>query len=153
MNKLDFIATHIGFKAIINGNMDLAFDGELKPLIMNKIVLTITGLKKGGMAILSDDNGKTYHVPPSNVELVQDFPNGFTSWVEAHHEAVKFITEDLMRDEPRTKAAIIAEERGTGGLYELAEDLANQFEHKYKGREWDGEYFDEIEAFLTEKLL
>ena len=43
-------------------------------------------------------------------------------------------------------------EQGHGGLYELAEELTDEFELLNKGRVWDGEFFDEIEEFLSEKL-
>jgi hypothetical protein len=43
-------------------------------------------------------------------------------------------------------------EKGHGGLYELAEDLTDEFETINKNREWDGEFFEEIETFLNEKL-
>jgi len=41
---------------------------------------------------------------------------------------------------------------GRGALYELAEDWTNQFEERNKNRDWDGEFFDEIEQFITEKI-
>jgi hypothetical protein len=41
---------------------------------------------------------------------------------------------------------------GTGGLYELAEELTDKFEIQNAGVEWDGEYFDAIELFIKTEL-
>lgn len=37
-------------------------------------------------------------------------------------------------------------------MYELAEELTDKFETLNQNREWDGEFFDEIEAFLIEEF-
>jgi len=42
-------------------------------------------------------------------------------------------------------------EQGTGGMYELAEDLTDEFQTINKDREWNGEFFEEIEAFMDKK--
>jgi hypothetical protein len=80
------------------------------------------------------------------------FPNGFTSWQETHFEVVSEITKNLRVDKPTGLVFKTMMEKGTGGLYELAEELTDEFELLNEGREWDGEFFDEIEEFLTEKL-
>ena len=46
----------------------------------------------------------------------------------------------------------VLEAQGRGGLYELAKELTDKFENKYKGKEWDGEFFDTINEFLEEEL-
>ena len=82
------------------------------------------------------------------------FPNGFTNWVETHHEIVQEISMRLSTDKTHVRAdspsKIVREYRdgGTGRMYEIAEDLTDKFEKKNKGREWDGEFFDEIEGFM-----
>jgi hypothetical protein len=45
------------------------------------------------------------------------------------------------------------ESYGTGGLYELAESLTDDFEKLNAGRLWDGEFFEEIWDFLESKNL
>ena len=84
------------------------------------------------------------------------YPNGFTSWMETHHEVVTEITNALTADELepefKNKATRIREEQGTGGIYELAEELTDKFEQLNKGREWDGEFFDEINEFMRIEL-
>lgn len=81
----------------------------------------------------------------------QYFPNGFTTWIETHHEVVAEITSRLHTNYTG-KVKEVAEDQGKGGLYELAEDLTNEFENLNKDREWDGEFFEEIDEFLVEKL-
>lgn len=83
----------------------------------------------------------------------REFPNGFTSWHETHFEVVQFITgilsgrfEDNDNEVMKTQYAV-----GHGGLYELAESWTDEFETLNKDREWDGEFFDEIEAFCDKK--
>lgn len=75
--------------------------------------------------------------------------NGTTAWIETHFEVVRFITQN---EDSFPTIQNILEEKGTGGLYELSEDLTDEFETSYEGKEWDGEFFDEIEEFLLNKL-
>lgn len=83
------------------------------------------------------------------------FPNGFTSWMETHHEVVTFIAEQ------RVKVSVsdneineTADMHGTTGLYRLAEEWTDEFEDKFNDHDWsEGEnFFDEIETFLNNKL-
>lgn len=82
---------------------------------------------------------------------VKVFPNGFSAWHETHFEIVSAINSQLSISEDnmsnRVKYA-----QGTGGLYELAEELTNKFEKMHQGREWDGDFFDEVEGFIKEEL-
>lgn len=75
------------------------------------------------------------------------FPNGATSYLETFYEVVSALA--LL--ENGGKDIINRVERGTGGMYELAEDLTDEFERINKDREWDGEFFDEIYEFVEEK--
>jgi hypothetical protein len=79
---------------------------------------------------------------------MKQFPNGFTSWAETHYEIVSVISIELQKEHPAKKIAEVSETQGTGGLYELAEDLTDKFELLHAGREWDGEFFDAMEEFL-----
>lgn len=81
-------------------------------------------------------------------------PNGFTSWQETHFEIVQAITLEMNKDNPAGIAAERQEQQGHGGLYELAEELTNKFEQKYKGTEWgiEIEFFDTIEEFIKTEL-
>lgn len=82
------------------------------------------------------------------------FPNGFSSWQETHFEIVRAITELLINDSIDEKNPIyfIFNIQGTGGLYEIAEDWTDEFEKINEGRDWDGEFFDDIETFINLKI-
>ena len=82
----------------------------------------------------------------------KEFPNGFDSWYETHHEVVSFLTLEYERDSVTSKVAEFNGRYGTGGMYELARKLTDEFETLNKDREWDGEFFEEIESFLMQKI-
>lgn len=80
------------------------------------------------------------------------FPNGFRSWKDTFYEVTKEI--ERMRDwlvMPKRLADIQAEQ-GRCGFYSLAEELTNKFENINVGRQWDGDFFDELEAFINSEL-
>lgn len=85
--------------------------------------------------------------------MKKEFPNGFSSWQETHFEVVSKIQELLFP--PITSKVIneILENNGTGGIYELAEELTDKFEQENKGREWDGEFYEEVDKFLNKNLV
>jgi len=80
------------------------------------------------------------------------FPNGFSSWQETHYEVVQAISEEYLKDEPKGLVLECQEAKGHGGLYELAEELTDEFEKLHIGREWDGDFFEVISKFLIGKL-
>jgi hypothetical protein len=77
------------------------------------------------------------------------FPNGFTNWHETHY----FVSCHINQTEEinDTLAARRRAHQGTGGLWELAKELTDEFENLHKGRAWDGEWMDELEAWLEFK--
>jgi hypothetical protein len=86
-------------------------------------------------------------------EVTEQFPNGFTSWVETHHEVVAFIqsvlNSTLSRDTPIED---IHEAVGTHGLYELALEWTNEWEKTHLGVDWNNrDYWTEIESWLETK--
>lgn len=84
-------------------------------------------------------------------EFVGKFPNGLTSWIETHHEIVDIIT--CLRglgNEPFLEN--INHTMGTTGFYGLANEWTDEFEKKNAGRKWDGEFFDEVDWFVSEKI-
>ena len=83
----------------------------------------------------------------------KQFPNGFASWQETHYEVVSEITRIATIDDTSGLVSQTLSTQGTGGLYELAERLTDEFEALNAGREWDGEFFEEIWDFLSEKNL
>lgn len=75
-----------------------------------------------------------------------------SDYLETHFEVVRRLT---MEEHIVGKSNLVfntLEEKGIGGLYELAEDLTNEFQLKNQDRVWDGEFFEEIDKFLDEKL-
>jgi hypothetical protein len=82
----------------------------------------------------------------------KEFPNGFASWQETHFEIVQAITIENMKKNPKGVVLDRCENQGHCGLYELAEELTDEFETKYKDNVWDGEFLDYMYSFLEEKL-
>jgi hypothetical protein len=83
--------------------------------------------------------------------MAKEFPNSFTSWQETHFEIVQAITLNYTQG-PSGVVRERHESQGHGGLYELAEELTDEFELKNEFRQWDGEFFDEIELFIKQKI-
>ena len=82
------------------------------------------------------------------------FVNGFESWRDTFYEITQVITDELLK--PKTESKIINERHereGTPAMWELATELADKFEMLNKGRVWDGEFYDEVEAFAKEELF
>lgn len=76
----------------------------------------------------------------------------FTSWQETHFEVVSVITQIALETIVVGVVKDRIENQGQGGLYELAQELTDEFETLYEDKEWDGEFFDTIESFLNDKL-
>jgi hypothetical protein len=83
------------------------------------------------------------------METNKEFPNGFLSWQETYFEVVSYINQTV--EILGSISNLAREEGGIGRLYELAENLTDEFEWQYEGIEWDGDYFDKIEIFLNKK--
>jgi hypothetical protein len=81
------------------------------------------------------------------------FPNGFDSWMDTHFEVVQHITITLGHEGEDNLARRAQEADGHGGLWQLAEELTDEFEAKWKGEHWgmEREFYDTIEEFLEEK--
>lgn len=73
-------------------------------------------------------------------------------YLETYYEMVQAITIEHMKDEPQGIVKDRHDAQGHGGLYELAKELTDEFQEKHNGRLWDGDFFDEIQSFLNEKL-
>lgn len=77
--------------------------------------------------------------------------NGNACYLETYYEVVDYITRQLVDDDPTGKIALTAVMEGRGGMYTLAEYWADEFEAVNSSREWDGEFYDEIEEFCNKK--
>lgn len=76
-------------------------------------------------------------------------PNGFESWHETHFMVVQHLVSTS--EMPGGLTERTREDYGSGGLFELAKNLTDEFEEKYRGHEWAADYFDKIDEFLAEK--
>lgn len=75
-----------------------------------------------------------------------------TDWIETHHEIVNLITIQFFNDIECGVVFKTQQERGQGGIYELAEDWTNEFQEKYKDEIWgEVEYLPTIKAFFNAK--
>jgi len=82
------------------------------------------------------------------------FPNGLKNWIETHHVIVMEVERMLNKDEDMwyTKLYDAQVNGGTGGIWILCEQLTDKFEQENIGMEWDGEWFEAIDAFLQKEL-
>jgi hypothetical protein len=94
------------------------------------------------------------------MSVIKEFQNGFQSWMETHHEVVTFIAVFLIEvkgfpsDKSVQSTSVIQKEyglEGTTAMYELAEKWTDEFELLNKGRDWDGEFYEEVEVFCMKK--
>lgn len=82
-------------------------------------------------------------------------PNGLISFSEtlffiSYHLSIILENEDANKIPPYLQNRY--ELGGIGELMELAMNWAMEFERINKDREWDGEWYDELEAFLDKKV-
>jgi hypothetical protein len=84
------------------------------------------------------------------MEQQHNFPNGFTSWHETHFEIVSALC--MLPDDDTTPFAFRLRMGGAGELYETAQEWTDEFEYLNQGRAWDGDFFDEVTAFINIKL-
>lgn len=83
---------------------------------------------------------------------MKTFPNGFRSWAETHHEIVSIITLYRTSKVVPEKITKIQERDGSEGFYDPCIELTDVFEDMNKGRQWDGEFWEEIEQFIEKYL-
>lgn len=75
------------------------------------------------------------------------FPNGFQSWQETYYKVVEHLSHS--DENPECAAYFAASEGGTGRLFELAEQIADDFELCHQGETWEEkDYFDTLQSFL-----
>lgn len=107
-------------------------------------IADVDGDKELALKVVSTLNSMCEYYSPK-------FPNGFDSWRETHFEIVQAITRAAQKDD----SGIVKDRQMCGGfteLYTLAEELTDEFEDMNAGRQWDGEFIDEVEDFANEKL-
>lgn len=101
---------------------------------------------------------KDRHIEDYSVIKVDDdnnlpvFHNGFHSWMETYYEITLGIANELFTSEPQGLVGEKQNSGGSGAVRDLAYTLTNKFELLNKGRQWDGEFYDEIVEFINEEL-
>ena len=76
------------------------------------------------------------------------------NWRETFYEVVAAIEQSKNRGSCTPKLITeIQDQQGHCGFYDLAIKLTDEFEKLNEGRQWDGEFFDEIDNFMAHKLI
>lgn len=78
-----------------------------------------------------------------------------SEYLETYYEIVAFITaceyqqntSKLIDGMIKLKSSV-EQEKGIGGLYELAEDLTDKFMKQYEDYTFDGDYFEKLEEYF-----
>lgn len=93
--------------------------------------------------------------------MVPVFPNGFGDWVETYFLVCHNITWicDAYDKKAYTGDRVIAEriikvrsEGSNSALPHMAREITDAFEWEYKGKPWDGEYYDAVDKFFNDYL-
>lgn len=86
--------------------------------------------------------------------MEKKFVNGFESWSEAFFLLTDHLSTALIDDESPQNAKLVylREQVGFIGLCPEVEGWADEFEKLHEGREWDGEFYDEIDEFFKKKV-
>lgn len=92
-----------------------------------------------------------------NKSIQDSCPNGLRSWQETHFEITSSIAVSVHLDSISPAIRKVLEDQGSPGLYDLSIELTDKFENKFKNIEWGlteniGEFYEEIEAFISEEL-
>lgn len=140
----------------LNLNLDLTFSGEVSDTGVNEVIKNVADALKSKIQNdgISPDESDVF-TEKIEVKKARTFTNGFSSWIETFYEMTQAITMEMSKDNPIGTVGERHEAQGHGGLYELAEELTDKFELKYKDVEWDSvelEWWDAIDAFIKKEL-
>ena len=133
--------------AIINEEIEVELEPERESKTIHRKLEALDYENLG--SIYSDLKNKRF---TEENNLVDRFPNGFTNWQETHFEVVQSICKEWFKESPQGVVADRQAAQGHGGLYELAMELADKFERKHSGHQWNGEFFEAIGKFMNEEL-
>lgn len=81
-----------------------------------------------------------------------NFPSGFISYTETFYEVVSYLSHISRPATTKTGENILAylTKHGRCGMYDLARELTLEFEKKNQHREWDGEFYDDVEKLIID---
>lgn len=109
-------------------------------------------IKEISRVIKAENNGAVIHVEiPDEHGKNINACNGLISYLETFYEITSMI-ELALASSLKSKAKDHYSETGLAGRYDMAILLANEFEKQNIGREWDGEFIEEIEAFCQKHV-
>ena len=82
------------------------------------------------------------------------FPNGIFNWKDTFFEVSGMIAFMRYKQNGTDKRwdKLNDQLQGSPGFRDLAVSLTNQFEEMNTGREWDGEFYEEIEDFVEDSI-
>lgn len=84
----------------------------------------------------------------------KQFPNGFESWSETHHEIVRYVTIKLESFYDEEDSTIIKKYKsfGIGGEYILAKEWADEYEQLNEGNDYgEDDFFEKVPEFCDLK--
>jgi hypothetical protein len=120
--------------------------------VIRPVDINLGFLEKVYISVLINDGIEKYQGDVELTTITDYSPQRDTGWIETHYEISGAIYLEFEKDNPTGLVAERHAAQGTGGLYELAEELTDEFEEMNNGREWDGEYIEEIYSFIQNKL-
>jgi len=84
---------------------------------------------------------------------IKAFENSFESWYETFFMLTQAVTLHINQDYDNKDIVYeTGNMYGTMGICELMVKWTNEFEELNKGRNWDGEWMDEVDKFFRKKL-
>ena len=152
INKKDFNSTD---RFTISDHLEFSFSSGSENIYLDIIIYPYNLYKAKTLRLFTKDNHIGLKTLINHIlGNIKYFPNGFKSWQETYFEVVSEIINRTIFS--GSVSNIRLEEQGTGGLYELAEELTDIFEKENKGVIWgedkNSEYFDLLESFLKNNL-
>lgn len=73
-------------------------------------------------------------------------------YLKTHYEVVKNLEYGLNGTYSNAKLISYYEKHGIGGIWELAKSITDDFQFIHRNREWDGEWLDELEKYVTLRI-
>lgn len=74
-------------------------------------------------------------------------------YLETHYQVVSEIEYVALGNYPSSvKLQNYRSDHGIGAMWELAKSITDDFEALHRGREWDGEWMDELEKYIHLRL-
>ena len=83
-------------------------------------------------------------------KLVTEYKDELSDYLETYHEITRCIWEAIDSDF-LNEIKLVYDQNGTGAMYELAKAFTDEFQRIHHARQWDGDFFDEIETFMNTK--